>query len=417
MKIKAILILLILSKFSLSQVSPVSRDLLFGVKTGLNFTRFSNQFYELDHGTKPLIGVFIESRVYNNVFMAGSVSYSLKGSNSASPFYKIENQYLEPELTFGLKLSKYLRLYSGVKLSLLRHSNLLILNGTSFSGYERIPITGYHSEVSIPIGISYFLYRNTSLNIDYCLPVISDAKSNFGLTFKIPVNSPNKAETYRQKRKIASANQINQLKNGTLIVRLKTSENKISVLKDMGKVEMAERVQKAQKEENMRIVHAFRTELDFCKVEFVFSNNSQNILDGNLEHIFLNDMLKVDSARQIDTANEILIAEFDSKSKDTVKYFSHVGHGYIENKGVRPIHRYYTSSMEFEGLALIILDKDFVQLNKPFPYFIPAEFKSIKKHPEHSFLLTPFFLYPNWYYNKTVREMNRRLHRFYNKVN
>lgn len=416
MKIKAIFILLILTKFGFSQISPVSGNLLFGIKTGFNITRFNTDI-KLNHGTKPLIGCFIETKVLDLVYLTGSVSYSIKGSKSVAPFYKIENHYIEPEVTLGINLVKGLRLNTGLKISLLKSANQLILSGSSFSGYERIPVEGYGSEVSLPIGISYYFHRNTSLTIDYNIPVVSYAKSNFGLTFKIPLNTRNTEETYRNKRKNASVKQIKQLQKGTLIVRLKTLEKKIQALKDIGEVEMAEKIYKVQQDENLKLVQAFRNEFDFCEVRFTFSNNSQNILDGSFDNIFLNDKLEADSSIRIDVADEFFIADFGTKSKDTVKYYSHTSYNYVENKGIIPVDSYYTNSIEFQSTYLVISDKNFIRLNKPFPYFVLADFKSIEEHPEHNILLTPFFPYPYWNFEKTVRNLNNRLHEYYNKVN
>ena len=62
----------------------------------------------------------------------------------------------------------------------------------------------------------------------------------------------------------ADAN-INMLRNGTLLVRLKTQENKIIALEKEGQTEWANDIKNKQTEENKAIAEAFKTHFNFCK--------------------------------------------------------------------------------------------------------------------------------------------------------
>ena len=68
------------------------------------------------------------------------------------------------------------------------------------------------------------------------------------------------------KAKIVAKQQINDLHNGALLVRLKTGQNTI----DTDKIRQTDLQKKKQKinEENLRIINAFKSEFNFCPVYF-----------------------------------------------------------------------------------------------------------------------------------------------------
>ena len=60
--------------------------------------------------------------------------------------------------------------------------------------------------------------------------------------------------------------EINQLKNGALIVRLKTIKNTIAALKKNENFEQALNIELKQKEFNLSIISAFRRNFNFCPI-------------------------------------------------------------------------------------------------------------------------------------------------------
>ncbi|MDZ7740369.1 MAG: hypothetical protein U5Q03_01055 [Bacteroidota bacterium] len=77
------------------------------------------------------------------------------------------------------------------------------------------------------------------------------------------------------------------LKEGVLLVRLKTSANTIAALRKAGHQEKASQRVEQQYIENLKIMQAFRKHYDFCRVEFFYSNKSSQLAQGELENIFL----------------------------------------------------------------------------------------------------------------------------------
>ncbi len=87
---------------------------------------------------------------------------------------------------------------------------------------------------------------------------------------------------------------LSQLKNGCLFVRLATSQTKIDALKNFGKKELAEKVEKEQYLENIEIMNAFKNHYKFGRVYFIYSDASEKVMMSNIDSICLNDKLEVD---------------------------------------------------------------------------------------------------------------------------
>ncbi len=151
-------------------------------------------------------------------------------------------------------------------------------------------------------------------------------------------------------RKLSSIEEVEGLKKGALLVRLKTSENKITKLREIGLEKEANKVKNEQAEENKNIIKAFKDHFNFCPVYFFMSNQSNNVRSNELTNIFINENLE--TADTIQFIGDYLTAEF-SRTQGVP--------GKDENG-----NRVATSSSY--GLpSLIVMDKNFVQMSNPFP--------------------------------------------------
>ena len=172
--------------------------------------------------------------------------------------------------------------------------------------------------------------------------------------------------------------QINQLQNGSLLVRLMSKNESIKALRKAGNNRMANTIEKEQNYLNLAIIDAFRNNFDFCNVYFFYSEYSQNIRNKEFDKVvFLNNNLKPD--KTIKYNNEyFLTGEYGFIEQDKVKYQG-------------------GSNMSFE--ALIIKDDQFKQLRRPFPYYL------------RTFATLPIKRKPK----KVVRKMNNKLKKYLEK--
>lgn len=171
-------------------------------------------------------------------------------------------------------------------------------------------------------------------------------------------------------------------------------------LRKMGKNKSADKLQSIQNDFNISIIIAFREYFNFCPVYFFFSDYSKYVKEKKFEKVvFLNNNLEPDSGIRF-TGKSFLTAEFGITEADTSKNFA--GYYYVKNKnGVERKAKYYGGTNMGFG-ALIIMSDELVQLSRPFPYYIRT-FDSL------------------WLFERStgtvVKKLNKKLNKFYNKVN
>ena len=135
--------------------------------------------------------------------------------------------------------------------------------------------------------------------------------------------------------KVVSAQTID-IKNCVVLVRLKTSKNKINALREIKRFNEADEVKAKQRKMNLEIIEAFKKEFDFCPVYFFYSNCSDEIINKNFKGCILNEKLLTDTSFNT-IIKDFIIAEFDV----------------TENFGIK---------------GLLVKDCNFIQMKKPFPY-------------------------------------------------
>jgi hypothetical protein len=113
--------------------------------------------------------------------------------------------------------------------------------------------------------------------------------------------------------------QINQLKNGALLVRLHTNKNVIESLKKMGKADLATRKELELMAVNKNIVMAFTRFYKFSKVYFFFSDRSDTLLKGARSGIFLDTNLVIDPKIEM-KENFYLLAEQDDAYNSSIGF-------------------------------------------------------------------------------------------------
>jgi len=142
--------------------------------------------------------------------------------------------------------------------------------------------------------------------------------------------------------------QINQLRNGILLVQLDSKQTEIFILKKQGKKAMAEALEKEQYLNNKEICYAFNSYFDFCPVFYFYKAYATELRDKNFEKIVLLDET-LEPAYKVDLSDEnYWIAEWGFNTPNVAKC------------DLQPA--------DYKGFSgLFILDDQFVQLNLPFP--------------------------------------------------
>lgn len=148
--------------------------------------------------------------------------------------------------------------------------------------------------------------------------------------------------------------QLSKLQEGVLLVRLTTAENAIAKYEQLGMEKKARAVAFQKRAENDALIHAFQEEFDFCPVYFFYSSDTKKIKQQQLQTVAFFDVHKKVVAPTSIPKNKFLIAE--------------VGRAY----DTELLHNKNGQAQAVAGVggipALVVMDANFIQLKKPFPY-------------------------------------------------
>lgn len=170
--------------------------------------------------------------------------------------------------------------------------------------------------------------------------------------------------------KILSRSQILQLKDGALILRLKTNDKSIEKYRKSGRNDIAEKIIAENYKRNLVIADAFRTQFNFCKVYFIYTRDTKKFLSGDPK-IFLNDTLGADTTIHL-KERFTLFAEYGTvmaNLRDDEYHYS----------GVKKTKE---SSQPMSSSALFATDLNLKQLTEPFPFYAVVYLDNFKKAAE-----------------------------------
>jgi len=164
-------------------------------------------------------------------------------------------------------------------------------------------------------------------------------------------------ERFYKRRITIGAWQINQLKAGALVVRLKTNHLLLKELKKAGNLELAEKKRLENEAINLNIIRSYLNRLDFCKVYFIYSNSSDSLLKGKRENIFLDSNLRINPEIKM-TENFYLLAESDRAYNSSI--------GFVPEDSARKV--FEAGNPTGGEYPIVLKNKYGHQLKKPFPY-------------------------------------------------
>ena len=191
--------------------------------------------------------------------------------------------------------------------------------------------------------------------------------------------------------------EINMLKEQVLVVQLNSAHKKIAFLKSTNEIEEANAIAKKIEEENKEIKQSFKTHFDFCKVYFVESADAKKLRKQQYESIILTDCNNQKIKNPTFLKKGYLVATFD-------KLYSEQFVSENQNNARHSLGGTKTFP------ALIVLDKDYIQLQKPFPFKVITT-----EHHEYKdsviILNEKLLAFHNKYQKKQAREKRKEQRR------
>ncbi len=407
---------LILIGASAQEIQLKKGDFLYGLGAGVNYSNlFRNNEVNNRGLPRPFIGLSSTYIFSKKLGLNGDFLFSPKAS-------QLDNGYVYNQQGFDIQLAlRYsiddIHFNFGLSNSFGFNRSLRKKSGSANEEGIEIEDLGIPSFYLNPsFGMEFKLMDNWTMKANYIAPIIDEDIANLqiGLTYRINKKYPRKESDRRKKRRIAE-NQIRELRDGALLVRLKTSKPKIEALRKLGYFQEAQEVEKEQRIENLMLMKSFNNYYDFSEVKFFYSEDSRKIRERNYAGVFLNDSLKKDRSIQLYNSQNIFIAELANLEKDTTKYFSHYELVSTGDFAQVQVPRYYGGS-DISFYAIVIKDENFYQLSKPFPYYSRALFKGMKENEGHGIFYLPLRFFFHSTPKETFQNLNEKLHRFYQKT-
>lgn len=183
------------------------------------------------------------------------------------------------------------------------------------------------------------------------------AQMQYGAYGKDDYKNKDQFEKFQKRRKVIGAWQVNELKTGALIVKLKTNNKLVEELIRSGKKDLADEKKLETYFINKHIMQAFKDHFDFCKVYFVYSYSGDSLMKGVRKGIFLDSTLAVNPSIEL-TEKYFLVAERDYVYNSSIGFVPEDSARYVKEQG----------NPSGEQAAAVIKNKYGHQLKKPFPY-------------------------------------------------
>lgn len=169
---------------------------------------------------------------------------------------------------------------------------------------------------------------------------------------------PKQFEKFTKRKNQIASWQISQLRDGAMVVRLKTNKKLIDALTAEGNTDMARQKRLEQFAINKNTMFAYIDNLKFCKVYFIYSNSSDSLLNGAKSGIFLDTNLTLDPKITMNE-NFYMIAERDYAYNSSI--------GFVPEDSAKLAVEHGNPIKE---MAVVIKNKYGHQVKGPFPYYV-----------------------------------------------
>lgn len=190
------------------------------------------------------------------------------------------------------------------------------------------------------------------------ITLVFKSQNNIVITDYADYKNREQHKKFYKRRHTISEWQINKLKEGALIVKLKTNQLAIDALIKQGKQDLALKKKLEMFAINKTIMLAFKDNYNFSKLYFMFSNYSDSLLNGKRTNLFLDTNLKIDPTLEL-KENYYLVIEKDFIYNSSIGFVKEDSAKFVRESGNPEI-----------DVAFVIKNKFGFQLHRPFPFFI-----------------------------------------------
>jgi hypothetical protein len=383
----------------------------FGPMAGFNIAKLSTESENVSGTARPFLGLYGQYRPVKLLSAEMNAAYSMRGERLDQTTFRGEVNFVDAHLLLKVHFLQAFSFGTGIGYYQALNGRVVDRITADILLQDDVDDVGPLSQTVVPLELGFQFQNEATLHFTYGY-AFNDGFNNPAITFRFPIGFTPK-EQRQPSRRIVAKDQIRNLHKGALLVRLSTSQPQIDALWQRGDTAKAEKIIDAVESNNREIVSAFNSQYSFSDVYFFYSDYSKEISNGNFSSL-MNGNFEDVSFPKGEVFSDYFIAEFANLKPDTTRYY--IG-DQIEpdpNGGLRRVKRYGDSDIGADFRALVIKDRNFVQLRDPFPYYVRSFKKSLKEAPEELIFLFPLAPFLSLDHDNALRKLNNKLSRFGN---
>jgi hypothetical protein len=328
----------------------------------------------------PYGGGFVELEFLPKAGLNAIFNYTVKGINRETPYERYRYTYISSELTGYYRVMDFLELEGGYRYGLEHASRMIILNGANPSGVEKRDVAGFGSYGQWVAGASVRVGPATSVVFRYGIPspTVPMTHIQAGIRYDLSRQIGGSQVAFKEQELTFARLQARQLREGVLLIRLRSMRSTIEALEEHGRHDEARATRIAAEKENREVIHAFSA-LTFCKVLFFYDYHSNMVRSGNLDSILMNEHLEVVHTDSL-SRGKIFIAEFGEYASPERSYHVKHDYQYLKDHNISPDSSAAWITYGHRGLGIggiVMMNQLFEPLLKPFPVFTPITNRTI----------------------------------------
>lgn len=363
---------------------------------GVVVSRFQSDSLPVDALSHFGIGFRTTAALSGNWYFRANGRFSTRGYNIPKISGKLRNRYVDAELNALREMLPGLYAEFGLAGHFLFDSEFRYR--TPYTGFEQLSFTpdSWKSYIDGFIGLDIRMEERLALGARYYPSFTEKRQGSLLVQLSVSIDESFRTDVREVEKEYARDN-IRDLRNGVLLVRIKHLERSVDALIKMGEPLRAEETRKKIEEQNKALIQAFNDEFKFCPVFFFNSEDSKEVIAGNVDGKIYN--FKGESVQLDFPYSKIYFADTGPLAADTSTHYYNYELVNEGNFSVKRVKRAYAGQAMGFG-ALVIKDENFRNLDRPLPYYV-------KTWGHFFFLRKP---------DKFVALLNEKLFNYYHKV-
>ena len=347
----------------------------YGLTGGITMSGFTGDSVNYTGVAMPFGGFFMALDVTETFGLSADVGYLMKGINRQSPYERYRYNFFSGDVAAHLRIAGFMQLGVGYRYGSENSSRKIVLDGNSDSGVERIEVPGFGNYGQLTALAMIYFSPSTSVLLRYGIPSKEIPMTHFQVGVRVDLEKRVREIDHEKAARDLGRAQIQaaMLKDGVLLVRLSSMRSSISAMEERGMTEEARKLREATHAANLEVIHAF-SKYTFSDVLFFYDYNSNLVREGKTDTILFNG--KFEPVVPDTPFSHIFTAEFGFYSEPDKSYHLKHDYQYLKDHDIHPDSTAAWIKYGHKGLGvggIIIMDKQFEPLLKPFPVFTPLK--------------------------------------------